>query len=122
MWKEPRIPRASRLRQRKFEILQHLPRLLNQLPGTLTQSYTRCGKTSCRCAHGKGHSAWSLTYMIDGERHVERIPSQWAEEVQRRVEAGREFQDAIREVLAANAQLLVLARQQEKKLKKKKNR
>jgi hypothetical protein len=60
--------------------------------------------------------------MIDGERHVERIPSQWAEEVQRRVEAGREFQDAIREVLAANAQLLVLARQQEKKLKKKKNR
>jgi hypothetical protein len=32
---------------------------------------------------------------------------------------GREFQDAVREVLAANAQLLVLA-QQEKKRKKKK--
>jgi hypothetical protein len=34
------------------------------------------------------------------------------EEVQRRVDAGRQFQEAIREVLAANAQLLVLARKQ----------
>ena len=120
MWKEPRTPQASRLRQRKFEIIRHLPRLADQLPGTLTQSYTRCGKSNCRCARGKGHPAWSLTYMMDGERHVDRIPSAWAEEVWRRVKGGREFQDAVREVLAANAQLLVLARQQEKKRKKKK--
>ena len=53
---------------------------------------------------------------------MERIPAQWAEEVQRRVQAGRKLQDAIREVLAANARLLVLARQQEKKLKKKKKK
>jgi hypothetical protein len=37
------------------------------------------------------------------------------QEVEQRVAAGREFQDAVREVLAANAQLLVLARQQRKK-------
>jgi hypothetical protein len=122
MWKEPRTPQASRLRQRKFEIVHRLPALAEQLPGTLTQSYTRCGKPTCWCAQGKGHPAWSLTYMINGERHVERIPSEWAEEVQRRVEAGREFQEAVREVLAANAQLLILARQQQKKLKKKKKR
>ena len=122
MWNEPRTPQASRLRQRKFEILQHLSQLAHQLPGTLTQSCTRCGKPTCWCAQGKGHPAWSLTYMIHGERHVERIPAEWAQEVQRRVEEGREFQDAVREVLAANAQLLVLARQQAKKLKKKKKR
>jgi hypothetical protein len=34
--------------------------------------------------------------------------------VQKRVAAGREFQDALREVLAANAQLLVLTRQQQR--------
>jgi hypothetical protein len=60
--------------------------------------------------------------MINGERHVERIPSQWAEEVRRRVRAGREFQDAVREVLAANAQLLVLAKKQEQQQKKKKKK
>ena len=46
------------------------------------------------------------------ERHVE---------VKRRVSAvsaGREFQDTVREVLAANAQLLVLAREQRKKRRK----
>jgi hypothetical protein len=58
--------------------------------------------------------------MINGERHTDRVPAEWAEEVQRRVAAGREFQEAVREVLAANVQLLFLARQQEKRLKKKK--
>jgi hypothetical protein len=120
MWKEPRTPQASRLRQRKFEIIRHLPRLADQLPGTLTLSYTRCGKPTCRCVRGKGHPAWSLTYMVDRERHVERIPAEWAQEVERRVKAGRGFQDAVREVLAANVRLLFLARQQEKKAKKKK--
>jgi hypothetical protein len=50
--------------------------------------------------------------MVRGKKHVQHIPKDWAEDVRRRVEAGREFQDAVREVLAANAQLLVLARQQ----------
>jgi len=53
--------------------------------------------------------------MVQGQRHVERIPRDWAEEVGQRVAAGREFQDAVREVLAANAQLLVLARKQRKR-------
>jgi hypothetical protein len=34
------------------------------------------------------------------------------EQVRRRVEAGRGFQDAVREVLTANAELLVLGRKQ----------
>jgi len=58
--------------------------------------------------------------MIQGRRHVERIPAQWAEKVERRVAAGRELQDAVKEVLAANVQLLVLAKQQENKGKKRK--
>ena len=53
--------------------------------------------------------------MVQGKKHVQHIPKDWVEEVRRRVEAGREFQDAVREVLAANAQLLVLARQQRRK-------
>jgi hypothetical protein len=57
-----------------------------------------------------------------GQPQVERIPRDWVEQVEQRVSAGREFQDAVREVLAANAQLLVLARQQRKKNKKKRKR
>jgi hypothetical protein len=46
---------------------------------------------------------------------VERIPKEWVDVVSQRVRAGREFQDAVREVLTANAELLVLARKQKLK-------
>ena len=120
MRKEPRTRLALRLRQRKFEILRGLPRLADQLPGVLTESYTRCGKSNCRCVRGKGHRAFSLTYMVDGKRHVDRVPVESAEHVRSRVEAGRKLQDAVREVLAANAGLLILARQQQKRRKNRK--
>ncbi len=51
----------------------------------------------------------------EGEQARPAYPKDWVEDVRRRVEAGREFQDAVREVLAANAQLLVLARKQRRK-------
>jgi hypothetical protein len=44
---------------------------------------------------------------------MERIPPEWVEEVQHGVEAGREFKEAVAEVLAANAQLLALWRKQQ---------
>lgn len=112
---DPRGARASRLRQRKFQLLRRFPLPADLLPGSLTLSSTRCGKPRCHCVRGAGHPAWTLTFMVNGQRHVERIPQEWAEEVGRRVEAGREFQQAVREVLAANAQLLVLARKQRRK-------
>jgi hypothetical protein len=53
--------------------------------------------------------------MRDGRKHCERIPREWIEDVGRRVDAGREFLEAVREVLAANAQLLILARNQRRR-------
>jgi len=112
---EPRGPQASRLRQRKFELVRRFQLPQDLLPGSLSLSHLRCGKSTCHCAEGSGHPVWSLTFMVRGKKHVQHIPKDWVEDVRRRVEAGREFQDALREVLAANAQLLVLARQQRRK-------
>jgi hypothetical protein len=112
---EPKGPQASRLRQRKFELVRrfHLPDDL--LPGSLSLSHLRCGKPTCHCADGSRHPVWSFTFMVHGKKHVQHIPKEWVEDVRRRVAGGRQFQDAVREVLAANAQLLVLARQQRRK-------
>jgi len=109
----PKGPRASRLRQRKFELLRRFQLPADLLPDSLSVSHTRCGKPTCHCASGPGHPAWSLTFMVQGKKRVERIPKEWVDEVRRRVEAGREFQDALKEVLAANAELLVLWRKQQ---------
>jgi hypothetical protein len=42
--------------------------------------------------------------MSAGKRRVERVPKEWVDDVRQRVEAGRSFQDALREVLTADAE------------------
>jgi len=115
MIRDPKGPLAARWRQRKFALLRRFSFPEDLLPGSLTRSSTRCGKPSCHCVEGEGHPAWTMTFMSHGQRRVERIPREWIEEVRRRVEAGHEFQNALREVLTANAELLVLARKQQRK-------
>ncbi len=53
--------------------------------------------------------------MTEGRKQVQHIPIAWVEAIRRRVEAGRAFQDAVREVLAANAELLKLTRRQRRR-------
>ena len=113
MQPQPRGPEAARLRQRKFALLRQFQLPADLLPGSLSLSYTRCGKPTCHCADGERHAAWSLTFMAGGKKRVERIPRDWVDDVGRRVAAGRAFQDALREVLTANAELLVLRRKQQ---------
>jgi hypothetical protein len=50
--------------------------------------------------------------MVAGKKRVERIPEEWLAQVRRRVVEGRAFKDAIAEVFAVNALLLVLERKQ----------
>ncbi len=109
---QPKGPEAANLRQRKFALIRQFQLPEGLLPGSLSVSRTRCGKPTCHCASGEGHPAWSLTFMAAGKKRVERIPKEWVDEVRQRVEAGRAFQDALREVLTANAELLVLRRKQ----------
>jgi hypothetical protein len=109
---EPRGPQAAQLRQRKFQLLRTLQIPPDALPGSLALTHRRCGKPTCHCARGQGHPLWSLTFMDQGHKRVERVPPEWVEEVRRRVEAGRQFKERVAEILTANAQLLTLQRRQ----------
>lgn len=111
---------AARLRQRKHELLRRFRVPEHALPGSLSLTHRRCGKPTCHCATAdKGHPMWSLTFMVDRKRRVERIPDDWVDEIRPLVQQGREYKDAVAEVFAINAQLLALwRRQQSKKAKK----
>ena len=85
------------------------------LSGALTLTHIRCGKPTCHCATGDGHPAWHLTVRVGGRARVVHIPAAWVDDIQARVDAGRAFQEAVREVLAANAALLLLTRQQRRR-------
>ena len=112
---DPKGSEASLLRQRKHKVMRQLQLPDELLPGSLTQTHRRCGRPTCHCATAgdPGHPIWFLTFMSGGKRRVERIPAEWAEAVARQVEAGRALQDAIKDMLTANAELLVLWRKQQ---------
>jgi len=104
---------AAKLRQRTHALIRRfqLPASATEmLPGSLTRSETRCGRPGCHCATGPGHPAWTLSFTVKGRKRTERVPQEWAEEVAQRVAAGRALQEAVRDVLAANAERFVLAR------------
>jgi hypothetical protein len=105
-------PEASRLRRRSRLLLArfHLPN--DALPGSLAVSHRRCGKPSCHCTKGEGHPLATLTFMTAGKKRVETIPADWLDAIRPRVQAGRKFKNTAAELLAINAELLVLARQQ----------
>ena len=109
---QPKGPHAARIRQRKFELLRRFSIPDNLLPGSLCEQRLSCGKPNCRCASGPGHSAWVLTFMDHGKKRTLHIPKSLVEQVRQQVEAGRLYQDAVRDVLTANAQLFILARKQ----------
>ena len=111
-WYAAKGDAAARVRQRKHALLRRFPIPADALPGSLALTHRRCGKVTCHCATGEGHPLWSLTFMVEGQKRVERIPDAWVEQIRPLVAQGREFKDAVAEVFAANAQLLALWRQQ----------
>ena len=107
--------RADRLRAKRRQLLSRLSVPPEGLPGSLALTHRRCGKEQCHCAEGEGHPVWSLTFMLDGKKRVERIPTDWVELVRERAGQGKAFKQAVAELFAANAQLLALWRKEEKR-------
>jgi hypothetical protein len=114
-WFSAKGKRAAELRKQKFELVKryHIPEDL--LPGSLVVTYRRCGKATCRCVDGAPHPMWQLTYMKDGQKRVEAIPADWADQIVKVFESGKEYRQAVAEVSVINAELLTLFKQEKKK-------
>ena len=114
----PKGPQAARLRRRIQHLLDRGQLPADGLPGSLALSHFRCGKPSCHCADSQGHPVWSLTFMLDGKKRVEKIPADWVDSIRPRVERARKFKETVAEIFAANAQLLALQRDQSRAVAK----
>jgi uncharacterized protein DUF6788 len=106
---------ASGVLKKKKRLLKGLHLPADALPGSLSQTFTRCGKKECHCSTGQKHPIWFLTYMDQGKKKVERIPEDWVEYAQQKVTQGKEFKENVNQVLVANAELLVLLRKQKQR-------
>jgi hypothetical protein len=112
----PAGPEAAALKRRKRALLARLRKIpRDALPGSMALTHRRCGKSSCHCAKGAGHPFYSLTFMVDGKKHVESIPMEWIDAVRPAVDSGRSFKGAVADLFVINAQLLVLSRRQRRR-------
>ena len=112
-----RSPEASRLRQRKYELVRQFALPENLVGGALSQTHRRCGRSNCHCVAERGHPLWSVTFSHHGERRVERVPHEWVEELERAVLQTQAYLEAVREVMAINLELLAQTRRQEREEK-----
>ena len=100
------------LHARRQQLLATLVCPPDGLPGSLALSHRRCGSPTCHCHHDpQGHPSWTLTFMEARRKRVVHVPSEEVEAVERRVERGNQFKSDVAELLAINAQLMVLERQ-----------
>ena len=78
------------------------------LRGTLTSQGRRCGKGSCRCAHGELHGPYLyLSVTRPGRRpRMVYVPAELTEMVTGRVAAGSRLDAVLAEIAAINAELL----------------
>lgn len=98
------------LLRKKRRLLKQIKIPTNALPGSLSMSRVRCGKNGCHCKTQEGHQNWTLTYMSEGVKKVKHIPADLVDQVSHQVEQGKSFKEAINQIFAANAELLVLLR------------
>ena len=108
------LSRLRALEVRRKEILARLRLPTGGLPGSLAQSRRRCGSAGCHCHQGEPHLSWTLTFMVDGKKRVEHVPNELLDTVRARVEEGNAYKGAVAELMATNAQLLLLGRRARK--------
>jgi uncharacterized protein DUF6788 len=51
------------------------------LAATLTQVAKRCGRAACHCYHGQPHTAWHLTYKVQGKTRTVYVPHDLLDDV-----------------------------------------
>jgi hypothetical protein len=108
------LDRLRALEVRRKEILASLRLPAEGLPGSLAPSRRRCGSQGCHCHLGEPHLSWTLTFMADGKKRVEHVPSELLDTVRARVEEGNAYKGEVAELMATNAQLLLLSRRARK--------
>jgi hypothetical protein len=105
----------ARVRKRKEQVLRTIKVPEDALPGSLSMSRLRCGKSSCHCSEDAGHENWTLTYMVEGKKRVKHIPQDLVEDVRQKLEQGKSFKEGINEILLANAELLILLQKKKRR-------
>ena len=79
------------------------------LPGSFLERQITCGKQNCICkTEGKKHTAFQLSFRSKKKNVTKMIPRHKADEVQKRVNLQKNFNQIVKKIQEINIDLLML--------------
>jgi len=69
------------------------------LAATLAEVHKRCGRKTCRClTHGELHTAWHLTYKVEGKTRTVYVPLDLLDEVRSWIDNHKRHKTLLNEI------------------------
>src|SRR5262245_56217626 len=106
---DPDLSRLSlrQLRDRRRRVARQFAEVEDVLLGSLQSQRRRCGKEGCRCTRGELHGPYVYLAARGGKRtRLLYVPSELAQEVERRVALSERVEAALAEISAINLELM----------------
>ncbi len=102
-------PSLERLEAKSAHLKAGLAGIGDMRPGSLIETYGKCGKPTCHCAQpgSRGHGpSWLLTRAVNGKTVSQRIPSGPAvEQSKQQVAEYQRFRELTRELIEISDQI-----------------
>jgi len=79
------------LEKKRSALMENLVRTSEMIRGTFNKVFLKCGKPTCRCAHGKGHLSLRVTWTEKAQPKTKAIPTEDANWIKKMTENYRIF-------------------------------
>ena len=99
---------SATLAARREDLRQQLAAIGDLRPGSLVQTYRKCGKPSCRCASPEhpGHGPyWQLTCAVGGKTRSRSIPASEVEATKGQIAECQRLRRLVAELIAVSDDL-----------------
>jgi hypothetical protein len=99
---------ARRLEARRAELAGQLPLLAEFTPGSVSETWSKCGKATCHCARDgdPGHGPrWLWVRYEAGKTRTRTVPERLVAEMKDGVARAKAFSEKTAEIAAINAVL-----------------
>lgn len=96
----------SRFEARRETGVKELRTLGPVVAASLCERKIRCGNPNCKCAQGKKHSSWCLTYKDKGRTRTVHVPRAMLEEVEQWAKEYRRAKLLLRKISYQSIQII----------------
>jgi hypothetical protein len=102
------LPTTQQLESKTHDLKLAIAHLGELFPGSLVESFRKCGKATCHCAKkgDPGHGPnWIVTREVKGHTMTKTVPAEALDQIRAGTEEYKKFRELSRELVDASGQL-----------------